>query len=1055
MGVVYKARDTRLGRTVALKFLPSQWSHDEQAKQRFVREAQAASATDHRNICTIHDIATADDGQLFIVMAYYEGPTLKQRLDEGPLPVDEALDIATQIAEGLARAHAQGVVHRDVKPGNVILAEDGVRLLDFGLATFADALQLTVAGSTLGTAAYMSPEQVRGEVTDARTDVWAAGIILYQMLTGHVPFRGTYAEAVAHAIRNDTPAPIRAERPEVTEEVEQIVFRALHKETAIRFHSGRELARALRQARGQTVPVDLRTEPVAVPADRPRPRTSRRRTAVWLALGALALAAVSFGVWLRRPPVRPVVAVLPVSNQTGREELSPFQRALTLALIEALSASPVVRPVSWTRSLQDLRRHDAALASVDAAGALAGVQGAGTLIVPILEYEDRGYRLRIEVRDGASATTVRAYTTRSMVSSLPKQTAYALVSEGATLVADHFGRRNPRQWLHAGAPRLLASLEALRAFEAGLTLYDEQEYAPALAAFAEAATLDPASAAPQVWRSRAALAMRDRKTAAVAATAAERLMAADAPPAQRLLAAAVIAEARGEYPAARTGWRALVDAVPDEPAWVLEQALFDDRLADTREAWSAAVAGYRAALARDGSLVRPHLELCRLYNRLQEGPSALKEGELALAMYRRAGWKGGEALAMFCLVDALRTGSAGERGRARDLAVAARDLLTGLGHAYNLPRATYYEGLAVAEQNRLPEAVALWQQALTAAEQAGNLPLQPIVLNNLGVAQNRLGDPAAAAAAFTRSAELFEATGDERRAARQQFNSAVLRINYGIGMQAAVRDIENALTVVERQGDVDFEVGCREILGMFHREAMDYAESSRQLNLAMTLATQHRLEPRIAAVTVQLAALAFEQADYARARRLLEDLLAADPGRSTVRARILLGRVEARLGNTQAARGHLDGVLSDLDRQDDTGVRPFLYLSLGELAHRDGQDAEARAVLRRAAVADSQPYAEAASVEAGALAGLIDGRAGRVDSGRALIAASLRRADDMGYVALAARARLMLAQLEVAAGRPDAAAAALGALPEDARLNPELRRARHALLDRVNTTRRR
>ena len=127
-----------------------------------MREAQAASATNHPNICTIHDIETAPDGQLFIVMAYYEGQTLKQRLASGPLAVDEALDIATQIADGLAKAHAQGVVHRDVKPGNVMLTEDGVRIVDFGLATFADALKLTVEHSTLGTAAYMSPEQVRG-----------------------------------------------------------------------------------------------------------------------------------------------------------------------------------------------------------------------------------------------------------------------------------------------------------------------------------------------------------------------------------------------------------------------------------------------------------------------------------------------------------------------------------------------------------------------------------------------------------------------------------------------------------------------------------------------------------------------------------------------------------------------------------------------------------------------------------------------------------------------------------------------------------------------------
>src|SRR4029453_7093027 len=155
------------------------------AKQRFLREAQAASATNHPNICTIHDIETAGDGQLFIVMAYYEGQTLKQRLESGPLPVEQALDLATQVADGLAKAHAQGVVHRDIKPGNLIVTDEGVRILDFGLATFADALKLTAENTAVGTIAYMSPEQVRGLAVDARTDVWAVGAVLYEMLTGH------------------------------------------------------------------------------------------------------------------------------------------------------------------------------------------------------------------------------------------------------------------------------------------------------------------------------------------------------------------------------------------------------------------------------------------------------------------------------------------------------------------------------------------------------------------------------------------------------------------------------------------------------------------------------------------------------------------------------------------------------------------------------------------------------------------------------------------------------------------------------------------------------
>lgn len=259
MGVVYSAKDTKLGRLVALKFLPPQWSHDDTAKQRFIREAQAASATDHPNICTIHNIESTSDGQLFIVMAYYEGQTLKQRLEAGALEIDDALEVGAQVAEGLAKAHGQGIIHRDIKPGNLIVTEHGTKILDFGLAKFSDAQQLTVAGSTLGTVAYMSPEQSRGEEADARSDVWALGVVLYETLTGQLPFRGAYAEAISHAIRNDPAPPLRLVRREIPTPLEKLVLRALEKDPNQRFHSARDMARELRQLQGRTIPLELRT----------------------------------------------------------------------------------------------------------------------------------------------------------------------------------------------------------------------------------------------------------------------------------------------------------------------------------------------------------------------------------------------------------------------------------------------------------------------------------------------------------------------------------------------------------------------------------------------------------------------------------------------------------------------------------------------------------------------------------------------------------------------------------------------------------------------------
>jgi serine/threonine protein kinase len=265
MGVVYKAKDTKLGRSVALKFLPAEWSHDEQVKQRFIREAQAASATDHPNICPVHSIESTSDDRLFIVMAYCDGQTLKERLEKGPLGTEESLWVATQVADGLAKAHAQGVVHRDIKPGNLMLTDSGVRILDFGLAKFADSLQLTLAGSMVGTIAYMSPEQTRGEEADARSDIWSLGVVLYQMLTGELPFKGGYAEAISHAIRTEAPASLRSKNTDVSIDVDTFVLRALTKNPRERIQTAREMARGLRQLQGMTVPQDLQTQVIPIP----------------------------------------------------------------------------------------------------------------------------------------------------------------------------------------------------------------------------------------------------------------------------------------------------------------------------------------------------------------------------------------------------------------------------------------------------------------------------------------------------------------------------------------------------------------------------------------------------------------------------------------------------------------------------------------------------------------------------------------------------------------------------------------------------------------------
>jgi TolB-like protein len=295
MGVLYTARDTRLHRTVALKFLLPQLSADQSAKQRFMLEARIAAALDHPNVCTIHEIGETSDGQLFIAMPFYEGETLKSRISRGPLAIEDALAIALQIARGLAKAHEHGIVHRDVKPSNVLVTADGVvKILDFGIAKLAD-VTLTAGGTFLGTAAYMSPEQSRGEPVDQRTDVWSLGAVLYEMLAGRMAFPGGDAESIRSAILGADPESLAALRPDVAPALDGVVRKALAKQREARHGSMRELEhdlRALGAADVEPVASAVRALPERLVPGPASTSARRRLGAIVLATAAVAASLV-------------------------------------------------------------------------------------------------------------------------------------------------------------------------------------------------------------------------------------------------------------------------------------------------------------------------------------------------------------------------------------------------------------------------------------------------------------------------------------------------------------------------------------------------------------------------------------------------------------------------------------------------------------------------------------------------------------------------------------------------------------------------------------------
>jgi len=369
MGVVYKAEDTKLKRTVALKFLPLQSLSNIDERTRFVHEAQAAASLDHPNICTVHEIDEVEDNT-FIAMAYIDGLSLKTKIDSGPLKIKESIDIAIQVAEGLQEAHEKNIVHRDIKSANILLSSKGqIKITDFGLAKLSDRTKLTKVGTTVGTVAYMAPEQAQGENVDHRADIWSLGIMVYEMITGQLPFKGDYEQAVVYSIVNEKAEAVTGVRTGVPIELERIINKTMAKNPEERYQHVDELLIDLRSVEKE-ISSKIKPEESLPLVEKYEKQDSflfknkkRRQKIALLIAAVISIALVISIIFILQQQstnlIMNRIVVIPFDNKTGDESLDMLGQMTAemitqgMSQISELEAVPFISVMDLYREVKD------------------------------------------------------------------------------------------------------------------------------------------------------------------------------------------------------------------------------------------------------------------------------------------------------------------------------------------------------------------------------------------------------------------------------------------------------------------------------------------------------------------------------------------------------------------------------------------------------------------------------------------------------------------------------------------------------------------------------
>ena len=499
MGIVYKAQDLNLDRFVALKFLPPAFSLDEETKQRFIHEAKSASSLQHQNICTIHEIDETDDlpavagGQLFICMDCYEGETLRKKIKSGLLKIDEAVEISIQVSQGLSAAHEKGIIHRDIKPANIFITDrNEVKILDFGLAKSSAYTKITRMDSTKGTIAYISPEQAQGKEATQQSDIWSLGVVMYEMLTGQLPFKGDIDQVIIYSILDKEPEKITSLNPEIPLELENIVSKALEKNLDLRYQNIEEMLADLMSFKNKSSGLNSGQF-----ISKRKGKSKRLKTAIISTLIVLVAAIVFYFIKPNlfsglKNDIPISLAVISFENQTGDSNYNYLQKAIPNLLITNLEQAEYLQVTTWERMhdlLKQIGKGEVEVIDKDLAFELCRMDGIDAIVIGSFIKAGDVFVTDVKVLDASSKKLLKSSNIKSegVQSILESQIDYLSdeIVEGIGISAGEIESVQLRI-----ADVSTNSMEAYNYFLRGKEEYEKNYYDDACKQFEKAVELD-------------------------------------------------------------------------------------------------------------------------------------------------------------------------------------------------------------------------------------------------------------------------------------------------------------------------------------------------------------------------------------------------------------------------------------------------------------------------------------------------------------------------------------------------------------------------------------